>query len=108
MIQIDQDFERRLLAGQSADVQVIADGRNSNTAGTAMGYVRCHRRSVQRRLAAAPWPRSAHPRHDAGVVQPEPRDPLAHDSGMIGTLTMLQTLLLTAHVRGSRAGTGHL
>ena len=39
VIQIDQDFERRLLAGQSADVQVIADGRNSNTAGTAMGYV---------------------------------------------------------------------
>ena len=39
MIQIGQDFERRLLAGQPADVQVIADGRNSNTAGTATGYV---------------------------------------------------------------------
>ena len=36
VIQIDQDFERQLLLGQSADVQVIADGRNSNTAGTAM------------------------------------------------------------------------
>jgi ABC-2 type transport system permease protein len=39
VLQIDQDFERRLLGGQSADVQVIADGRNSNTAGTALGYV---------------------------------------------------------------------
>src|SRR6266511_4822053 len=39
VIQIDQDYERRLLAGRPADVQVIADGRNSNTAGTAMGYV---------------------------------------------------------------------
>ncbi len=39
VIQIDQDFERRLLSGQPADVQVIADGRNSNTAGIAMGYV---------------------------------------------------------------------
>ena len=38
-IQIGQDFQRRLLAGGPADVQVIADGRNSNTAGIAMGYV---------------------------------------------------------------------
>lgn len=38
-VQIDQDFERRLLSGQSADVQVIADGRNSNTADTALNYV---------------------------------------------------------------------
>jgi ABC-2 type transport system permease protein len=39
VIQIDQDFERRLLAGESASVQAIADGRNSNTAGTALNYV---------------------------------------------------------------------
>jgi ABC-2 type transport system permease protein len=39
VVQIDQDFERKLLSGQSADVQVIADGRNSNTAATAMNYV---------------------------------------------------------------------
>ena len=38
VIRIDQDFERRLLAGEPAQVQVIADGRNSNTAGTALGY----------------------------------------------------------------------
>ena len=51
VIQIDQDFERRLLPGQGADVQVIADGRNSNTAGTAMGYVGGDRRGLQRQLA---------------------------------------------------------
>ena len=39
VVEIDQDFERRLLSGQSADVQVIADGRNSNTANTAVNYV---------------------------------------------------------------------
>jgi ABC-2 type transport system permease protein len=39
VLQIDEDFERRLLAGRSADVQVIADGRNSNTAGIALGYI---------------------------------------------------------------------
>ena len=39
VVQIGQDFERRLLLGQPADVQVIADGRNSNTAGTALNYI---------------------------------------------------------------------
>ena len=39
VVQIDQDFERRLLAGESATIQVIADARNSNTAGTALNYV---------------------------------------------------------------------
>src|SRR5438445_8409527 len=38
-IQIDQEFERRLQAGLPAEIQVLADGRNSNTAGTALGYV---------------------------------------------------------------------
>src|ERR1700685_2499381 len=31
IVQIDQQFERRLLSGVGADVQLIADGRNSNT-----------------------------------------------------------------------------
>jgi ABC-2 type transport system permease protein len=39
VVQIDQDFERRLLSGQLANLQVIADGRNSNTAGTALNYL---------------------------------------------------------------------
>ena len=32
-------FRAAAVAGQPADVQVIADGRNSNTAGMALGYV---------------------------------------------------------------------
>jgi len=39
VLQIHPDFERGLRSGQSADLQVIADGRNSNTAGTAIGYL---------------------------------------------------------------------
>src|SRR5438874_2719207 len=35
-VQIGQDFERRLQNGMPAEIQVLADGRNSNTAGTAM------------------------------------------------------------------------
>jgi pyoluteorin transport system permease protein len=76
VIQIDQDFERRLLSGQPADVQVIADGRNSNTAGTAMGYV------------SAVVPRAWY--------NPNLETRWHMIPGLIGTLTMLQTLLLTA------------
>jgi pyoluteorin transport system permease protein len=39
VVQIGQDFQRRLMAGQPADLQVIADGRNSNTAQTALNYI---------------------------------------------------------------------
>ena len=39
VIQIDQDFERNLLSGRATPLEVIADGRNSNTAGTALGYL---------------------------------------------------------------------
>ncbi|MDR0378571.1 MAG: ABC transporter permease [Candidatus Accumulibacter sp.] len=38
-IVIDRDFERRLMAGKTAGIQVIADGRNTNTAGTAQAYI---------------------------------------------------------------------
>src|SRR5579872_449342 len=39
VVQIPSDFSRRLQSGRGADIQVIADGRNSNTAGTALAYV---------------------------------------------------------------------
>jgi len=39
VVQIGQDFECNLLSGKPANVQVVADGRNSNTAGIAIGYV---------------------------------------------------------------------
>ena len=38
-IQIGPDFERNLLLGKPANIQLIADGRNSNTAGVALGYL---------------------------------------------------------------------
>jgi ABC-2 type transport system permease protein len=39
VIRIGQDFSRRLAAGKSADIQVIVDGRQSNTALIALSYV---------------------------------------------------------------------
>lgn len=38
VLHIGPRFERTLNAGQGAAVQVLADGRNSNVAGTAVGY----------------------------------------------------------------------
>ncbi|MGD0192099.1 MAG: ABC transporter permease [Rhizomicrobium sp.] len=39
VIQIGQDFDRNLQLGMGAEIELIADGRNSNTAGVASGYV---------------------------------------------------------------------
>src|SRR4051794_11468633 len=38
-VHIPVDFERTLRSGLPVGVQVVADGRNSNTAATALGYV---------------------------------------------------------------------
>ncbi len=96
VIQIDQDFERRLLSGQQANLQVIADGRNSNTAGTAMGYVsaiveafNANWRTEQGqnrspvRLSTRAW------------YNPNLETRWHMIPALIGTLTLLQTLLLT-------------
>src|SRR5215472_9063900 len=97
VVQIPQDFERGLDSGEQADVQVIADGRNSNTAGTATGYVWA---IVD--LFNAQW-RAAH-----GIARPPVQvttrawfNPNLETRwqmipALIGTLTLLQTLMLTA------------
>jgi ABC-2 type transport system permease protein len=97
VVQIGQDFERRLLTGGSADIQVIADGRNSNTAGTALGYFQ----SVVEGFNAL-W------RAKRGDAGPQVRIVTRSwynsnlDSrwsmipSLIGTLTMMGTMMLTA------------
>ncbi|MGH7844814.1 MAG: ABC transporter permease [Candidatus Binatia bacterium] len=97
VIQIDHDFERRLLSGFPATVQVIADGRNSNTAGVAMGYVNSIVESFN-----AEW-RAAHGEHRPPVqvttrawYNPNMETRWNMIPALIGTLTLLQTLLLTA------------
>jgi ABC-2 type transport system permease protein len=96
VIQIDQDFERRLLLSAQANVQVIADGRNSNTAGTALGYVNAivetfntdwrtdHRQAGPSiRLSTRAW------------YNPNLETRWHMIPALLGTLTLLQTLLLT-------------
>lgn len=95
-IQFEADFERRLLSGMPARVQVIADGRNSNTAGIALGYVG----EVIERFNGA-WRRS-HGQGGSSIqltlrawYNPNLETRWHMIPAMIGTLTLLQTLLLT-------------
>ena len=97
VVQIDPQFEQHLLSGEKAAVQVIADGRNSTTAGTAMGYVT----GIVERFNSN-WNRD-HGR-PAPLVRLESRawyNPNLETRwfmipGMIGTLTLIQTMMLTA------------
>jgi ABC-2 type transport system permease protein len=144
-IQIDQEFERRLQNGMPAEIQVLADGRNSNTAGTAMGYVgaiveafnanwrashaapsvSAPAASNSQNQSAVPSPSSGLSNQNPVAVLPSPPVSGGVPQGtgtvargvqvtsrawfnpnletrwnmipaLIGTLTMLQTLLLTA------------
>jgi ABC-2 type transport system permease protein len=97
VIQIRQDFERRLLTGKPTDIQVNADGRNSNTAGTAMGYVGAIVEGFN-----ASW-RSDHGLDNPPIqvtmrawYNPNLETRWSMIPSLIGTLTMLQTLVLTA------------
>jgi ABC-2 type transport system permease protein len=97
VLQVGQDFDRRLSSGQPANVQVIADGRNSNTAATATGYVTAVVSAFN-----ADW-LSAHGQGGAPVsirtrswYNPNLETRWFMVPSLIGTLTLLQTLMLTA------------
>jgi ABC-2 type transport system permease protein len=96
VVQIPQGFQRDLETGQDADVQVIADGRNSNTAGVASAYLGAVVDQFN-----SDW-RSDHalPPPAVQVVARAWYNPNLETRwnmipGMIGTLTLLQTMLLT-------------
>ena len=60
VVQIPEDFARKLAALEGAPIQVLLDGRNSNTAGTALNYVatiaRDFGRGALEHRAVAPGP----------------------------------------------------
>jgi ABC-2 type transport system permease protein len=97
VVQIDQNFERQLLSGRGADLQVIADGRNSNTAGTAIGYVG----SVVEQFNSAwggdhGWTPPPVQLVSRAWYNPNLETRWFMIPGMIGTLTLIQTMMLTA------------
>ncbi|KIZ36944.1 ABC transporter permease [Stutzerimonas stutzeri] len=93
VLSIPADFQQRLNAGQSAPLQVILDGRNSSTAGSASAYVGSIVASYNASLGGG-----------ASGVRIERRawfNPNLESRwnmmpGLIGTLSMLQTLLIAA------------
>jgi ABC-2 type transport system permease protein len=97
VIQIDQNFERRLQSRQSAPIEVAADGRNSNTAGTALGYFN----SVVERFNGDWQSRHAGASPTVNVVMRAWYNPNLDSRwsmipSLIGTLTMMGTMMLTA------------
>ncbi|MGJ7602879.1 ABC transporter permease [Variovorax sp. LT1R20] len=97
VIQIAPDFERQLSAGQPAPIQLILDARNSNTAGSAAGYVGAvverYNAELRTRAGAPPAPLVIESR---AWFNPNLETRWNLLPGMIAALSMLQTLLLTA------------
>lgn len=97
VLQIPSDFSRRLQSGTGADVQVIADGRNSNTAGTALAYIQSSIDGfnsgwrADHGLPSPPVTIEARAWYNPNLMTRWNMIP-----GLIGTLTMIQTLMLAA------------
>lgn len=97
VLSIPSDFQQRLNAGQSAPLQVILDGRNSSTAGSASAYVGSIVASYNASLSGGGAGRG-------GGISIERRawfNPNLESRwnmmpGLIGALSMLQTLLIAA------------
>lgn len=97
VVQIPQNFERKLQLGQTADIQVIGDGRNSNTAATASSYITAVIGSFNdhwRQEHGLPGPLLTST--DRAWYNPNLETRWNMIPGLIGQLAMFQTLLLTA------------
>ncbi|MEJ8812244.1 ABC transporter permease [Variovorax ureilyticus] len=97
VIQIGPDFERQLNAGEDAPIQVIIDARNSNTAGSASGFVasvvNAFNDEWRRRHGGIQAPVRVESR---AWFNPNLETRWNFMPGMIAALSMIQTLLLTA------------
>lgn len=108
-------FSQALENGRSAPLQVLVDGTNSNTALIALGYMSNIVAQYQRDRRAAAWPvrAGAAPPVIAVAVQERPwfndglEDRWFFIPGVVGTLTLLQVMSLTAFavVREREVGT---
>jgi len=97
VIQIAPDFQRNLSAGRNAPVQVVADGRNSTTSGTALGYVNATVEAFnsdwRRDHGVAPTPVRLSSR---AWFNPNLETRWNLVPALVGTITMMSTLMLAA------------
>jgi len=97
VVRIGQNFQRCLALGQAADVQVITDGRNSNTAAVGLSYMANIVSAFNERWAAEhgapPPPLRVVAR---AFFNPNLESRWFIIPGLIGTLTLLVALLTTA------------
>lgn len=97
VIRIGQDFSADLLSGQPAKLQVIVDGRNSNTAQLVVSYARSIVNQFNREwiLQQGGTPPSAHVEMRAWF-NPNLESRWFFLPGIVGLLTLLVTMLVTA------------
>ena len=97
VVQIPQDFERLIHSGRGALVQAILDGRNSNTAGAANGYLAAVVESFNAQWSQEHGGSSAGPRTEVRAwYNPNLETRWNMIPSLIAALSMLQTLMLTA------------
>jgi ABC-2 type transport system permease protein len=114
-IVIHAGFAERFLNGQSAPLQVVMDGTNSNTALIALGYISQIVTQFQADAMADAWPMATGPNQPSIAVSLEERpwfnegreDRWFFIPGVIGTLMLIQVVSLTATavVREREVGT---
>lgn len=94
VLQIPSDFERQLEAGRPAPLQVILDGRNSTTAGSAGAYIGSVVAEFNAQLRNAPKPPLTVEMR--AWYNPNLQTRWNIMPGMIASLSMMQVLMLTA------------
>ena len=99
MIHIGPRFQPRTCsAGRPAQVQVIVDGRNSNTAMIALNYVRSHRQSASTPTGQPPTASTGPPARlvTRAWFNPNLESRWFIVPGIVGMLTLVVTMLVTA------------
>jgi ABC-2 type transport system permease protein len=92
---VPEGFGRRVRTGETADVQVLINGDNANTAATVLGYANAILQSVSAQYRAVPVtpPLGVEPRI---WYNPELRSSLFLVPGLIAYIAMLTAMIATA------------
>lgn len=93
---IPEGFARRVRSGEAADVQVLINGDNANTATTILGYASTILRSVSAQYRLAPVEQAAIAVEPRIWYNPELKSSLFLVPGLIAYIAMLTAMVATA------------